>query len=141
VRVRHVLASLLAVVGLLSAACQEHRLADRETVVWNKVGSWSGRGDLQTSSFASDTGTFRVRWETKGAGGTQGAGGGRFKLTLYSAISGRPLLDAVEQRGAGSGTVDLSEDPRVFYFVVEAADLEWSFTAEEGVAVTLRRRS
>jgi hypothetical protein len=62
---------------------------------------------------------------------------GTFKLTLYSAISGRPLLDAVEHRGPGKGIVDLSEDPRVFYFVVEASNLEWSFTAEEGVAVTL----
>jgi hypothetical protein len=124
---------LVTVFALLNAACQEHRLADRETVVWNKVGAWSGRGHLQTSSFASDTGVFRVRWDTRGRDE------GTFKLTLYSAISGRPLLDAVEHRGPGSGTVDLSEDPRVFYFVVESEDLEWSFAAEEGVAVTFRR--
>ena len=132
--VRHVLASFVVTVGLLTLACQEHRLADRETVIWNNVGAWSGRGHLQTSSFASDTGVFRVRWETKGRDE------GTFKLTLYSAISGRPLLDAIEHRGSGSGTVDLTEDPRVFYFVVESKDLEWSFAAEEGVAVTLRRQ-
>ena len=126
---------MVLLVALVSGACQEHKLADREEVLWGKVGSWSGRGPLQTSSFQSDTGVFRVRWETKGAE----AGG--FKLVLYSAVSGRPLLDAVDHKGPGGGTVDLSEDPRVFYFVVESSDLDWSFTAEEGVKVTLRPRA
>jgi hypothetical protein len=117
---------------LLAAGCQEHKLADREEVVWGKVGSWAGRGDLQTSSFQSDTGTFRVRWEATGAEH------GTFRLALHSAVSGRPLLDAVDHRGSGNGTVTLNEDPRVFYFVVESRDLDWSFTAEEGVTITRR---
>ena len=125
----------ILLVGLLSTACQEHKLADREQVLWGKVGSWRGRGPLQTTSFQSDTGVFRVQWETKGPGT------GTFKLVLYSAVSGRPLLDAVEHKGPGSGTVDLTEDPRVFYFVIESSDLDWSFTAEEGVKVTLKPRA
>ena len=113
-------------------------MPDREEFVWGKVGSWSGRGNSQTSSFTSDTGTFRVQWETKAL---EAPGTGSFRLTLYSAVSGRPLLEAATQQGSGRGTVVLNEDPRVFYFVVESGGVEWSFTAEEGVPVLLRQRS
>ena len=36
-----------------------------EVVVWKEVGSRSGRGNFQSESFTSDTGGFRVRWETR----------------------------------------------------------------------------
>jgi len=39
------------------------------TVAWHRLGSWSGRGSLQTESFTSDTGTLRVSWETTSADG------------------------------------------------------------------------
>ena len=62
------------------------------TVAWHQLGSWSGRGSLQTESFASDTGALRVRWETTAQpGDAASAATGAFRITAHSAISGRPL--------------------------------------------------
>ena len=103
-----------------------------EVVVWRSVGSWSGRGNTQTESFTSDTGSLRVRWQTNHE---VRPGDGTFRLTLHSAISGRPLAQAVDHRGVGADTSYVSEDPRVFYFVVDSASVEWSFTIDEGIGV------
>ncbi|MQA28286.1 MAG: hypothetical protein GEU82_00395 [Luteitalea sp.] len=80
---------------------------------------------------------MRIEWTT--AKGTR-VDGGAFRLTIHSAISGRPLMEAVEQRGVGTGTAFVHEDPRVFYAVVDSADLEWSFTLQEAVLVERKRR-
>jgi hypothetical protein len=104
--------------------------ATREVVVWRSIGSWSGRGNTQTESFTSDTGALRVRWQTDHE---VRPGDGTFRLTLHSAISGRPLAQAVDHRGAGADTAYVSEDPRVFFMVVDSALLEWSFTIDEGL--------
>jgi hypothetical protein len=104
--------------------------AAREVVVWRSIGSWSGRGNTQTESFTSDTGSLRVRWRTDRE---DRPGDGTFRLTLHSAISGRPLAQAVDHRGVGADTSYVSEDPRVFYVVVDSASVEWSFTIDEGV--------
>ena len=104
--------------------------ATREVVVWRSIGSWSGRGSTQTESFTSDTGSFRVRWQTNHE---VPPGDGTVRLTLHSAISGRPLVQAVDHRGVGADTSYVSEDPRVFYVVVDSARVEWSFTIEEGI--------
>ena len=73
---------------------------------------------------------MRVQWRTDhdltGDGGT-------FRLTIHSAVSGRPLLLAVDQRGAGHDISYIHESPRTFYGVVESKDLNWSFTVEEAV--------
>ena len=104
--------------------------ATREVVVWRSIGSWSGRGNTQTESFTSDTGSFRVRWQTDHEAAP---GDGTFRLTLHSAISGRPLAQAVDHRGVGADTSYVSEDPRVFYVVVDSARVEWRFTIDEGI--------
>jgi hypothetical protein len=104
--------------------------AIREVVVWRSLGSWSGRGNTQTESFTSDTGSLRVRWQTSHE---VRPGDGTFRLTLHSAISGRPLVQAVDHRGVGADTSYVSEDPRVFYVVVDSARIEWSFTIDEGI--------
>ena len=104
--------------------------ATREVVVWRSIGSWSGRGKTQTESFTSDTGSLRVRWQTSHE---VPPGDGTFRLTLNSAISGRPLAQAVDYHGVGADTSYLSEDPRVFYVVVDSAHVEWSFTIDEGI--------
>jgi hypothetical protein len=103
--------------------------ATRTVVVWRAIGSWSGRGNTQTESFTSDTGSLRVRWH---ADHEAHAGDGTLRLTLHSAISGRPLAQVVDHRGAGADTSYVSEDPRVFYVVVDSASLDWSFTIDEG---------
>ena len=100
-------------------------------LAWRPLGSWSGRGNSQTDSFTSETGSLRVKWETRREAP---AGAGTFRLTMYSAISGRALVEAVFHRGAGRDTAYVREDPRVFFAVVESTNVDWSFTVEEAVS-------
>jgi hypothetical protein len=107
--------------------------AQPEQVVWRVLGSWSGRGSEQTDSFTSETGALRIRWEAKPP--DDSAAAGRFRLTIHSSISGRPLSSAVvDHKGAGKGTAFVSEDPRVFFAVIESQGLDWSFTIEERIS-------
>jgi hypothetical protein len=103
--------------------------ATREVVIWNPIGKWSGSGDMQTSSFQSATGSFRVQWETHNERSVEK--GGRFRLTLHSAISGRPLVEVVDKRGVGSDLEFVHEDPRTFYMSVDSVNVDWSFSVEE----------
>jgi hypothetical protein len=103
-------------------------------VVWRPLGSWSGRGSMQTDPFISDTGSLRLRWETtnEAAPGT-----GSFRVTVHSDVSGRPLILAVEARGVGRNTNYVIEDPRSFFLAVESANVDWTVAADEGVAATV----
>jgi len=103
--------------------------------VWLKMGAWSGHGDRQTDSFDGETGAFRITWDAKGA---PPSAPGTLKITLHSAVSGRPLAVAVDQQGAGGGTTYVNEDPRSFFFVVESKNLDWSFSTDEQVTVAVR---
>jgi hypothetical protein len=105
-----------------------------DVVVWEELASWSGQGSVQTESFIGDTGMLRLRWDAKNTGApTEGL----LKITLHSAVSGRPLAVALEHEGTGRDIAYVSEDPRVFYLVVESADLEWSVAVDEGMAATV----
>jgi hypothetical protein len=64
-------------------------------------------------------------------------GPGTFRLTIHSAISGRPLATAVDHQGVGGDVVYVGEDPRVFYAEIESANLEWSFTIEDATAAVV----
>ncbi len=126
--------SALLGVALLSASCREDRTREgTPTVVWRKLGTWSGHGSMQTDPFISDTGSLRLRWETsrEAAPGT-----GSFRVTLHSDVSGRPLLVAVDVRGVGRDTTYVTEDPRPFFLAVESANLDWTIEADEAVAAT-----
>ena len=127
--------TLLVAAGVLFAAgCGvESKPATEDTFIWQKLGSWTGRGSRQTESFIGETGSLRVRWDTRNE---TAPGRGTFQVTVHSAISGRPLLVAVESRGVGHDISYFNEDPRVFYLVVDSANIEWSVTVEEGLAVT-----
>jgi hypothetical protein len=104
------------------------------TVAWHQLGKWSGRGNLQTESFTSDTGALRVRWETTPQAGDAGsAASGAFRLTAHSAISGRPLQEVVDHTGLGSGVGYVQQDPHVFYVVVDSSHMNWTFTVEEAI--------
>jgi hypothetical protein len=107
--------------------------ARRDQTAWRPLGTWSGHGHKQTESFTSDTGTLRAHWQTTNPDAT----GGVFRLTIHSAISGRPLEQIVEHTGAGKGTAYLYEEPRVFHAVVDSAGLDWTVTIEEGVVGSL----
>jgi hypothetical protein len=105
-----------------------------DQVVWERLGAWSGQKSLQTESFTSDTGAFRITWDTQTS---QSPGEGTFLLTLHSAISGRPLQVAVDHHGPGGGTAYVNDDPRVFFAVVEASNIKWSLTVDEAVATRI----
>jgi hypothetical protein len=106
--------------------------ASRKDTIWRNVGTWTGKSRVQTESWPSDTGAMRVRWST-----THAAKDGRFALTIHSAISGRPMQTIVDQDGDGEGTAYFTDDPRVFFAVVDAANLDWTFTIEEPVDVII----
>lgn len=75
---------------------------------------------------------MRITWRTG-----NGPPAAPFTLTMHSAISGRPLQVMVEQHGPGEGVAYLTEDPRVFFVVVESADIDWTFAVEEPIDVIL----
>lgn len=74
------------------------------------------------------TGALRLRWE---ATGDPLAPGAHLTVALHSAISGRLLQTLVDQQGAGSGTIDLQDEPRVSYLDVASTGLDWTLTLEE----------
>jgi hypothetical protein len=102
----------------------------RDTIIWHKLGEWSGAGNLQTETFTCDSGGLRLRWETRSEARP---GAGRFTLSVHSAVSGRPLDTPVDHRGVGRDTAYFSDDPRIMYVVVESKDIEWSFIVDEAV--------
>jgi hypothetical protein len=124
----------LMLAALLCASCRDVPPRAREpVVVWRSLGSWSGRGSMQTDAFISDTGSMRLRWETHNE---SAPGQGFFRVTVHSDVSGRSLVQAVDARGVGSATAFVTEDPRPFFLAVESANLDWSVAAEEAVAAT-----
>ena len=78
----------------------------------------------------SDTGSFRVHWETKNE---SPAGTGRLKVEFRSGDSGRVIIDAVDCRGIGSDTAYVGDQVRWYYLTMDAANIEWSVTVEEPV--------
>jgi hypothetical protein len=101
----------------------------RRVVQWRPMGSWSGRGNAQTESFPTTTGALRFEWRAAHDSPTSGT----FQLTLHSAVSGRPIVRAIDQRGAGHDISYVDTSPRTLYGVIVAPDLEWSVTIEEAV--------
>jgi ABC-type glycerol-3-phosphate transport system substrate-binding protein len=123
---------------LFAAACgRQSSPADaKPEVFWRPLGSWSGHGNTQTPSFTSDSGSLRVRWQTRDVPPGAPDGAGTFRLTAQSAISGRPIAVAVDARGAGQGMAYVNDDPHVFYMLVESANLDWSFSVDEAFTGT-----
>jgi hypothetical protein len=118
--------------ALITAGCRsEARPSPKPArAVWRPVGSWSGRGSTQTESFEL-SGLWRIRWEARNE---TSPGAGTLYVTVNSAVSGRPLMTAVDHHGAGRDTVDVTEDPHLFYLAIDATGLDWSIVAEEPVA-------
>jgi hypothetical protein len=123
---------LLLAVSLLVVGCQSAPGPQPPTriVAWQRLGSWSGRANMQTETFMSDTGSFRVHWETKNE---SPAGTGRLKVAFRSGDSGRVIIDAVDCRGVGSDTAYVGDQVRWYYLTIDSANIEWSVTVEEPV--------
>lgn len=97
---------------------------------WRPVASFSGRGDSQTESFDISSTQWRIKWQTKNAASSTA---GTFHLVVHSAVSGRPLMDAVHQHGNGSGIAYVADDPRLYHLVIESSGLDWSLQVQEAV--------
>ena len=126
---------LLLVALLLLVACESRQEEPTPPVaaastLWHALGIWSGSGDRQTESFDVTTGSMRLTWEALQEGAP---GAAHFRVSLYSAISGRPLQTIVDTREAGADTVDLAADPRVAYLVIESEQIRWRVTLQEAV--------
>ena len=96
--------------------------------VTRTVGSWSGRGTRTVGDVPSETGRFRIYWQTSNE---SPAGTGTFKLTIRSAISGRTIGIVADHKGTGDGMAEYDEGPRTYDFLVESANVDWSFRVEE----------
>jgi len=96
--------------------------------VTRPVGSWQGRGTATVGDIPSETGRFRITWETSNE---SPAGTGTFKLTLRSAISGRTIGIVADHKGVGTGTAEYDEGPRTYDFLVESSGVDWKFSVDE----------
>jgi hypothetical protein len=133
------LVAALAATSPLFAACGSGTTSAaevREVVVWRSLGNWSGHGSLQSESFLNHSGALRLHWQARNR---QAGADGSLRLTLHSAVSGRPLTVLLDVRGNSEGMKDLPEDPRTLYVVVESADADWQFAIEEAIAGPPRR--
>ena len=74
---------------------------------------------------------MRLRWKTVREASP---GAGRLTVTLHSAVSGRPLQTLVDARGVSSATVDVADEPRWCHFVIDAENVDWQVTLEQGFA-------
>jgi len=125
---------IVAALAVTGAGCKKKPLSHTETI-WQSLGTWSGHGKLQTESFNGDSGALRVRWKASHA-----TADGTFLLTVHSAISGRPMGVVVEHAGDGDGTAFFTDDPHVFFAVVDSKDLDWTFTVEQPVDIIVTPR-
>jgi hypothetical protein len=115
-----------------AAACRPSAPPSRPLIaVPRQMGTWEGTGS-QTLGLVSDSGKFRIHWQARLA---PGVGDGDFRLTVHSAVSGRPLREVVDQRGSGEGTLDFEDDPRPYNLMVESTGVVWSIAVDELVLV------
>jgi hypothetical protein len=115
--------------------CRGERVIEKQTLIWKPVNTWTGRKSVQTESFPGQSGAFRIHWESRPDGT---APPGRLRVTLHSAISGRPLSVVVEHEGSGRDTAFATDDPRTFFLVIDAQGTAWTVTVDEGIQVVTR---
>ena len=121
---------------LTSCSPSPPRLPAEKAIIWERAGSWSGRGDVETNSFPS-SGYLRFTWETTNE---TKPGEGRFKLLLGSSISGRVIQAVVDTKGAGRDVAYVSEEARTFYLKVESAHVDWKVIVDEGFSATVESK-
>jgi hypothetical protein len=124
----------LFVVALLCVtACRSRQPPPqpKDVIVWKPLGTWSGRGDVQTGTFTSDSGGFRVHWQANNAPRPDA---GRLRVVFRSGDSGREIIEAIDARGAGSGVEEVAaERPRWYYLTIESADVDWKVSVDERI--------
>jgi hypothetical protein len=138
-RLSKILASALLIAATAASGCRSkpHPEIQHNQIGWRPIGKWSGRGDTQTESFNIESTQWRIKWETKGAASP---GAGSFHLVVHSAVSGRPIQDAVQHQGNGHGVVYVTEDPRLYHLVIDSGGVDWSIAVEEAVVGDVQSR-
>jgi len=126
-----VLATLLLSLSACEAPPARAAQAPAAATTWRTLGQWEGTGSRQTESFDVASGALRLHWEARAVATTTPAAQSRFRVWLYSAISGRPLQLVAEADGPGAGTAHVADDPRVSYLVIEAESVSWTATLDE----------
>jgi hypothetical protein len=124
---------LVLAAALAAASCRSQTAAappPRDVIIWREVGAWSGRGNRQTETFTSDTGGFRVRWETRNES-TPGAG--RLKVVFRSGDSGRPIIEAVNVAGVGRDEEEVADNVRWYFLTIESANVDWTVHIDERI--------
>ncbi|MGE4223757.1 MAG: hypothetical protein AB7I23_10475 [Vicinamibacterales bacterium] len=128
---------MLVLAALWTGGCRREAAAQAAPppapgpLTWREIGSWSGGLSRQTESFEVSMAAMRLRWRTTSE---TSPGAGRLTVTLHSAVSGRFLQTIVDAQGVGAATVDIADEPRWCHFVIEAANVEWQMTLEQGYA-------
>ena len=122
--------TIIALTATALVGCRSERKPEPQPapIPWQKVGSWSGRGNAQTDSFDIGFSQCRIRWEARNE---KPAGQGTLHVTVNSAVSGRELAMAVDHRGVGHDLAYVGVDPHFSYLVIESSNIDWSVTVEE----------
>ena len=120
--------------AILTIACELAPPPEPNTpirvVAWKRLASWSGRGNMQTETFMSDNGSFRIQWETKNE---SRPGAGTLTVAFRSGDSGRVIIDAVDQKGVGSDASIVGDQVRWYYLTIDSSNVDWSVTVEEPI--------
>jgi hypothetical protein len=111
-------------------ATPDARRATPPPTAARELGSWTGKGNT-TLGFVSESGSFRITWKAQNHDNTRP---GAFQLTLRSGISGRPMKVIADHQGAGGGSVEFGDDPRMYEFLVESRGMDWSIAVHETFA-------
>jgi hypothetical protein len=125
-----VAALLLLTAGLAACGAPPAAPAPRYVRAWRTVGTWEGSGNALMGNVNSETGQFRITWDSRPAAAAPGA----FTLIVRSAVSGRTLDVIADGPGDSRGTADFVDTPRVYDFQVDANGAQWTVTVEEAYA-------
>jgi hypothetical protein len=128
---------LFALFAVLAGCKSKPKARATQQIGWRPIVQFSGRGDSQTESFDIGSAQWRIKWETKGAPSPEA---GQFQVEVHSAVSGRPLVDAIQHQGNGHGIAYVSEEPRLFELVIDSKDVDWSVAVEEAVVGEVEQR-
>jgi hypothetical protein len=124
--------AILLSLAVVSAACGRAPDAEQAApaAAMRELGAWRGTGNT-TLGFVSESGSFRITWKAQNDDDQHP---GTFLLTLRSGISGRPMKVIADHQGAGGGSVDFGDDPRLYEFLVESSRIDWSISVQETFA-------
>jgi hypothetical protein len=121
---------LAALMAAIACGAAPEPVRETAAPVSRELGAWTGTGST-TLGFVSESGSFRITWKARNQ---DNARPGAFQLTLRSGISGRPMKVIADHKGAGGGSVEFGDDPRMYEFLVESSGIEWEVSVQETFA-------